>query len=164
MYASNLQELLFHCSEHSDISPQAFAEFTQRFSKLRSYGHLPKGRNQRKQLLTPIQIASAILGLVPTQPAWAGHGATVLKFLSPVGGPKGGFYNTESLIEAVALVLIDVHVRDSLIVARIVLGQTGTNSNGAPIFTYEHEGARRQAFFMPRMAIFSRTRGSRIII
>jgi hypothetical protein len=27
-YASNLQELLFHCSEHSDVSPQVFAEFT----------------------------------------------------------------------------------------------------------------------------------------
>ena len=61
MYASNLQELLFHCSERSDLSPQAFAEFAERFNELRSYGHLPKGRDQRKQLLTPIQVASAIL-------------------------------------------------------------------------------------------------------
>ncbi|WP_158816855.1 hypothetical protein [Methylocapsa sp. S129] len=78
MYASNLQELLFHCSEHSDMSPQAFAEFTDRFNALRDYGHLPKGRDQRKRLLTPIQVALAILGLVPTRPSWAGHGATVL--------------------------------------------------------------------------------------
>src|SRR5271167_372939 len=62
MYASNLQELLFHCRQHSDMSPQIFAEFTERFNALRSYGHLPKGRDQRKRLLTPIQIASAILG------------------------------------------------------------------------------------------------------
>ena len=153
MYASNLQELLFHCGEHSDMSPQAFAEFTQRFNTLRSYGHLPKGRDQRKQLLTPMQIASAILGLIPTQPAWAGHGATVLKSLSPVGGPKGGFYNTASLIEALALVLTDVHARKCLIVARIALGQTGMNSHGGAVFTYEHQGVRRQAFFMPRMAV-----------
>ena len=152
MYASNLQELLFYCSEHSDMSPQAFAEFKQRFDTLRSYGHLPKGRDQRRQLLTPTQIASAILGLVPTQPAWAGHGATVLKSLSPVGGPNGSFYNTASLIEAIALALTNVQARNSLIVARIVVGQTGINSNGGAIFTYDHEGVRKQAFFMPPMA------------
>jgi hypothetical protein len=152
MYASNLQELLFYCSEHSDMSPQAFAEFTQRFNTLRSYGHLPKGRDKRRQLLTPMQIASAILGLVPTQPAWAGHGATILKSLSPVGGRGGGFYSTASLIEAIALILTDGRARNSLIVARIVLGQTGINSHGGAMFTYEHEDARRQAFFMPGMA------------
>jgi hypothetical protein len=153
MYASNLQELLFHCSQHSDVSPQAFAEFTQRFNSLRNYGHLPKGRDQRGQLLTPIQIASAILGLVPTQPGWAGYGATILKSLSPVGGPKAGFYNTASLIEAIALVLTDSRARNSLIAARVILGQTGINSNGGAIFTYEHEGAKMQTFFMPHLAI-----------
>ena len=113
MYASNLQELLFHCSEHSDMSPQAFAEFTDRFNALRGYGHLPKGRDQRKHLLTPIQVALAILGLVPTRPSWAGHGATVLRTLSPVGGPKGGFYNTTSLIDAMTLLLTDAGARES---------------------------------------------------
>ena len=107
MYASNLQELLFHCSEHSDMSAQVFAEFIERFDALRSYGHLPKGRDQRKHLLTPTQIASAILGLVPTRPPWAGHGATILKTLSPVGGPKHGFHNTASLIDAMTLLLTD---------------------------------------------------------
>jgi hypothetical protein len=153
MYASNLQELLFHCSEHSDMSPQAFAEFTQRFNALRGYGHLPRGRDKRKQLLTPVQIASAILGLIPTQPAWAGHGATVLKSLSPVGGSDGGFFKTASLLEAVALVLTDAHARDSLVSVRIVLGQTGMNSHGGAVFTYLHEGARRQAFFVPHAAL-----------
>lgn len=153
MYASNLQELLFHCSEHSDMSPQAFVEFAQRFDTLRNYGHLPKGRDQRGKLLTPIQIASAILGLVPMQPAWAGHGATILKSLSPVGGPKGSFYNAASLVEAIASVLTDVQARNSLVVARIVVGRTGINSNGGAIFTYDCEGARRQAFFMPTSLI-----------
>jgi len=152
MYASNLQELLFHCSEYSDLSPQAFADFVERFNKLRSYGHLPKGRDQRKRLLTPMQIASAVLGLVPIHPAWAGHAATILKSLSPVGGPKAGFHNTRSLIEAIALVLTDAHARASLLGLRVVLGQTGINSSGGAILTYEHGGSRRQAFFMPRMA------------
>jgi hypothetical protein len=159
MYASNLQELLFHCSQHSDMSPQTFMAFQERFNALRSYGHLPKGRDQRKQLLTPLQIASAILGLVPTHPAWAGHGATILKSLSPVGGPKGGFYNTASLIDAIALLLTDYRARGSLIVARIVVGQTRTNTNGGAVFMYECEGARREAFFMPHSAISNAQEG-----
>ena len=153
MYASNLQELLFNCCERSDVSPQAFKEFTERFNTLRSYGHLPKGRDQRKQLLTPIQIASAVLGLLPTRPSWAGHGATVLKSLSPVGGAKAGFHNTASLIDAIALLLTDASARRSLLMARVILGETGVNSAGGAIIAYEHEGVRRQAFFMPRGAL-----------
>jgi hypothetical protein len=160
MYASNLQELLFHCSQQSDFSPQAFVEFTDRFNALRDYGHLPKGRDQRKHILTPIQIASAILGLVPTRPTWAGHGATVLKSFSPVGGPLGSFCNTASLIDAMALLLTDVHARESLITARVILGETGVNSNGGAVFTYEHEGIRKQVFFMPSMAISLAAKGA----
>ena len=152
MYASNLQELLFHCNAHSDMSPQAFEEFTERFNALRDYNHLPKGRDQRKHLLAPTQIASAILGLVPTRPAWAGHGATVLKSLSPVGGPMGSFYNTASLSDAIALLLTDAHARGSLITVRVILGETGTNSHGGAVLTYEHEDIRKQAFFMPGAA------------
>jgi hypothetical protein len=149
MYASNLQELLFHCSEGSDLSPHVFAEFTERFNALRNYGHLPKGREQRKYLLTPTQVALAILGLVPTRPSWAGHAATVLKTFSPVGGPKAGFHNTTSLIEALVRLLTDAGAREGLIAARIVLGSTGVNSTGGASFTYEHGGVRRNAFFMP---------------
>jgi hypothetical protein len=69
-----------------------------------------------------------------------------------VGGPKAGFYNAASLIEAIALVLTDAHARNSLIAARIALGQTGINSTGGAIFTYENEDTRRQAYFMPHTA------------
>jgi hypothetical protein len=152
MYASNLQELLFHCSERSDVSPLTFADYTERFNELRSYGHLPKGRAQFKHLLTPTQVALTILGLVPTQPSWAGHAATVLKSLSPVGGPKAGFYETASLIDAMALLLTDTGARESLIALRVILGETGVNSTGGAVLTYERAGIRRQAFFMPNMA------------
>jgi hypothetical protein len=153
MYASNLQELLFHCSERSDMSPQVFVDFAERFNGLRSYGHLPKGRDQHKRLLTPIQITSAILGLVPTRPSWAGLGATILKSLSPVGGPKGGFYETASLIDAIALLLTDTGARESLIALRVILGETGVNSHGGAVLTYRCAGVRRQAFFVSHMAL-----------
>lgn len=152
MYASNLQELLFHQSEHSDLSPQAFAEFTQRFNALRSYGHLPKGRDKRKQVLSATQIALAILGLVSAQPGWAGHAATILKSLSPAGGPEHSFYDSGSLAEAIVLILTDATVRKSPIALRIVLGRTGTNSNGGAILTYEYVGTKRQTCFMPHRA------------
>jgi hypothetical protein len=104
-------------------------------------------------LLTTIQVASAILGLVPVRPLWAGHGATVLKSLSPVGGPKGGFHNTASLVDAIMLLLTDATVRDSLITVRVILGETGVNSTGGAVFTYQHGDVRRQAFFTPHMAV-----------
>ena len=153
MYASNLQELFFNCTERSDMSSPTFAEFTERFNALRGYGHLPKGRDQRKFFLTSVQIASAILGLVPTRPSWAGHGATVLRNLSPVGGVKGGFHNTASLIDAMTLLLTDADARGSLVTVRIIVGETGVNSTGGAVFTYEYNRVRRQAFFMPRMAV-----------
>ncbi|MFZ5682795.1 MAG: hypothetical protein EKK35_13290 [Bradyrhizobiaceae bacterium] len=152
MYARNLQELLFNCSQHSDFSPQVFEEFTERFKTLRDYGHLPKGRDQRSVLLTPIQIASAILGLVPLRSAWAGHGATILKSLAPVGGLEGSFHKTASLVDAMALLLTDASARESLISMRVTVGETGTNSNGGAILTYELKGVRNQVFFMPYLA------------
>jgi len=160
MYASNLQELLFHCCEHSSMSPEAVDEFTERFNSLRSQGHLPRGRNQRKSILTPTQVASTILGLVPTRASWAGIGATVLRTLSPVGGPKAGFYEAASLIDAMTLILTDAAARESLTGVRVLLGQTGVNSTGGAVFTYRYEGVRKQAFFMPRMAVSLANQGA----
>ncbi|RTL67097.1 MAG: hypothetical protein EKK42_15065 [Pseudonocardiaceae bacterium] len=153
MYASNLQELLYHCSEHSDVSPQVFAEFTERFNSLRGYGYLPKGRDQHKQLLTPRQVALAILGLIPTRSSWAGHGATVLKSLSPVGGPKGSFRNSATLVDTIELLLTSAEALETIVTIRVILGETGTNSTGGATLTYEDDGIRKMAFFMPHMAV-----------
>jgi hypothetical protein len=152
MYASNLQELLFHSSQHSDLSPQMFADFTERFNELRNWGHLPTGREQRRGLLTPIQIASAIIGLVPGRPSWAGHAVTILKTLAPVGGPKASFFNTATLVEAMSLLLTNTAAREALVSLRIVVGETGVNSNGGAVITHEQSGARKQAFYMSRLA------------
>ncbi len=77
----------------------------------------------------------------------------MLKTLSPVGGPQGGFYNTTSLIEAMTLLLTDTDARDSLVATRIILGETGVNSSGGAVLSYGREGVRRQAFFMPHMVV-----------
>jgi hypothetical protein len=157
MYASNLQELLFHSSRHSDLSPQVFPEFTERFNELRNWGHLPQGREHRRASLTPIQIALAIIGLVPARPSWAGHAATVLKTLAPVGGPKASFCNTASLVEAMSMLLTNTAARQALVSLRIIVGETFVNSNGGAVITHEQSGARKQSFYMSH-SVFSLAR------
>jgi hypothetical protein len=153
MYASNLQKLLFNSLAHSDFSPQSFANFTERFNQLRNYGHLPRGRDQRKRVLTPTQVALAILGLVPTAPQWAGHGATVLRNFSPVGGLQGGLYETQSLVDAITLLLTNKEARENLLTLQILVGETATNSSGAAVFAYDRGGVRRHAYYMPQTAV-----------
>src|SRR5437588_11922335 len=121
MYASNLQELLFHCCSHSDLSSEAFSEYTERFNSLRSYQHLPQGRAHRGQLLSPDQIALAILGIVPQRPGWAGHAATILRTLIPLGGSTLSFLNSSSLGDAIKLLLLDDVAREDFIALRIIL-------------------------------------------
>jgi hypothetical protein len=162
MFASNLQELFFYCCERSDMSPQTFAEFTERFNALQSYVHLPNGRRQRKNALTSMQVASANLGRVPTRPSWAGHATTVLKSLSPVGGPRGSFHNTTSLVDAMTLLLTNTCVRESQIAVRVVLGETGVNSAWEAVLMHEHEGGRSQAYFMPYLTVSLAQEGTEI--
>jgi hypothetical protein len=51
------------------------------------------------------------------------------------------------------LLLTDAGARESLIAVRVIVGETGVNSTGGAVFTYEHNDVRRQGFFMPYMAI-----------
>jgi hypothetical protein len=51
------------------------------------------------------------------------------------------------------LLLTDAGARGSLIAVRVILGETGVNSNGGAVFTYECESVRKQAFFVPCMAV-----------
>lgn len=163
MYASNLQQLLFHCCSHSDLSPEAFSEYTERFNSLRSYRHLPPGRAHRGQLLSPNQIALAILGLVPQRPGWAGHGATILRTLAPVGGPAASFLNASSLVDAIKLLLSDDAARKDFVALRIMLGEVGVNSAGAAILSYGRQGQRNEAVFVPHLATSLTREGTELL-
>jgi hypothetical protein len=82
-----------------DVSHSLPQEFTARFDALRRYGKLPRGRERRDQLLTSSEIGSAILGLAPVHPNWAGHAATILSGLRPIGGADASFFGTSTLQE-----------------------------------------------------------------
>jgi hypothetical protein len=86
MFAKNLEIALAYLCEKGDVSHSLPQEFTARFDALRRYGKLPRGRERRDQLLTSSEIGSAILGLAPVHPNWAGHAATILSGRDPLVG------------------------------------------------------------------------------
>ena len=62
MFAKNLEQLLAGLCTKGDASGGLSTEIADRFCSLRSYGQLPRGRENRRRLLTDGEIASAILG------------------------------------------------------------------------------------------------------
>src|SRR3954453_7809971 len=105
MYAKTLERILALLCERSDASRSTPQEFEDRFKSLRSYGRLPHGRARREEKLSCKQIAAAVFGLAAVRPNWAGHVAVVLEGLRPVGGTEASFFSTESLSDAVAVLL-----------------------------------------------------------
>src|SRR3546814_15095417 len=79
----------------------------QRFESLRGCGRLPRGRENRGRALTNEEIVAAILGLVAAQPGWAGHVATIIARLKPVGGKTDVFGGAATITEALSHILAD---------------------------------------------------------
>ena len=119
-------------SQNSEVSYSSPQEMDQRFDALRRYGQLPRGRERRKERLSSHHIAAAIFGLVPTQASWAGHVATVLEGLRPVGDIDASFFMAETITDVVAFLLKDEQARLSFVRMTLTIAETGTNSHGAP--------------------------------
>ena len=98
MFAKSLEHALTGLLRDSDVSPVDPADMARRFETLRSYGRLPAGREHRATRLSSSQIAQAVLGLAPNNPGWAGHAATVLAGLMPVGGAQAAYRKAGSLL------------------------------------------------------------------
>lgn len=130
MYASNLERLLFDLVEQSDASRSERSDMAIRFDSLRRYGRLPQGREKHATLLTDEQIASAIFGLASDQPGWAGLVAIMLGNLVPVGGASASISGSETLVQAVQVILSDKAARKDLISLTISSAASGTNANG----------------------------------
>jgi hypothetical protein len=152
MYASNLQEILFRLCQKSELSPQAFAEFTDRFNSLRGYGLLPLGRERREVELTDKQIASAVLGVVSTRSGWAGHTALLLADLRPVGGVEASFYGATNVADAIATTLSSAEARKNFIRLTLGVGETGTNSSGGAMLTHKLNDEKKIVHFVPKLA------------
>lgn len=125
----------------------------QRFESLRGFGRLPRGRENRGRPLSNEQIVDAVFGLVASQPGWAGHVATIIATLRPVGGRATAFGGAATLREALSIILADKSLQETIIAVRISVAETATNSNGLATITYEYGGSRHQLSFVRGEAV-----------
>lgn len=98
MYAQELMTWLHErLGERGD-----FDSTRERFSRLRGFGLLPRGRENAAVRLSDIQIASAVLSFAHPLVGFSGHGALILGDLRPVGGAESSFRQAGSLKAALA--------------------------------------------------------------
>jgi hypothetical protein len=153
MLAKQLAAALMELMRGSDVTPDTSQEMEQRFESLRGYGRLPRERENRGRALTNEQIVAAILGLVATQPGWAGHVATIIAKLKPVGGKTDLFGGAGTLTDALAYILTDKDSAASIVCVRLSVAEAGTNSHGLAVITCEREGARHDLAFVRDEAV-----------
>ncbi len=149
MLAKQLSHLLTALCRGSDVKTDTPLDMDLRFESLRGYGRLPRGRENRDRALTNEQIVAALLGLVAAQPGWAGHVATIIAKLKPVGGKTDLFGCAATLTDALSNLLADQLTRDSIIAVRLSAAEAGTNSHGLAVITYELDDSRHQLSFVP---------------
>jgi hypothetical protein len=153
MYAKNLARILGFLCQNSDVSYSSPQEMDQRFDSMRRYGQLPRGRERRDEKLSGQHIAAALFGLVPTHPGWAGHVATVLNGLRPVGGADASFRMAETISDVAVVLLKDEDARKSFIRMTLTIAETGMNSHGGAEVVHLRDGQKRHAYFVPKGAV-----------
>lgn len=153
MLAKQLSYILTELCRSSDVTTDTPLDMEQRFESLRGYGRLPRGRENRRLALTNEQIVAAMLGLGAAQPGWAGHVATIIATLKPVGGRASAFGGAGTLTDALSNVLADKATRDSIVAVRLSVAEAGINSHGLAVIIYEHDDARRHLSFVRDEAV-----------
>lgn len=153
MLAKQLSYVLTELCSGSDVGADSFKEMDQRFESLRNYGKLPRGRENRGIQLSDEQITFAILGLVASKPSWAGHVVTVIADLKPVGGQQKFFGDSVNITETLSYILKHQEVRASIIAVKLSVAETGTNSHGLVVITYECHGKRNTYSFVRNEAV-----------
>lgn len=153
MLAKQLSNILTELCRASDVTSDTPPDMDQRFESLRSYGGLPRGRENRGRSLTDAEIVAALLGVVAAQPGWAGHVATIIAKLKPVGGKTGAFGAAATLTDALSNIIADKAARESIVAVRLSVAEAGTNSHGLAVITYERESERRELAFVRDEAV-----------
>lgn len=148
MYAKNLCFILHRWLDDSPHLDDAM----KRFETLRSHNLLPRGREKAGVRLSDEQIASAILGFVPTRPAWAGHVALIMGNLCPVGGASASFGKSETLLQAIATAISSESASRNLTQVTLTIWQNpGNDAYGARLL-FEECKKRVTASYVSRYA------------
>ena len=153
MLAKQLSNILTKLSRGSDVTTDTPLDMDQRFESLRGSGRMPRGRENRDRALANEEIVAALLGLVAAQPSWAGHVATIIARLKPVGRKTDAFGGAATLTEALSNIIADKAMCDSIVAVRLSVAEAGTNSNGLAVIVYEQDGSRRQLSFVRDEAV-----------
>lgn len=153
MLAKGLERALLELCGNEDASHGSYEAMEARFNALRSYGKLPRGRTLRAISLTDMQIAHAIMGLATCVPGWAGHAATILASLQPVGGPDAAFARAPNLTKAIEALLASSDERERVVCVRLSTAEAGINSNGYAQIVYVEGGTQRVCTYVSRMAL-----------
>jgi len=149
MYAKNLSLLL-----HRELSElRSYDETLKRFESLRGYGQLPRGRDKAAQRLTNDEIASAVLGYVPTQSGWAGHVALIMSDLRPVGGVSASFKEAASLSEAMAAILSKDDDCNALVSLALSIARIPGNDEYQAKLLFEEDGQRKATSYVSKYAL-----------
>ena len=152
MFAKNLEIILAELSQNADVPGGVPPEFVERFTSLRNYGKLPRGRERRGQALTNCEIVAAVMGCAAGKPNWAGHVAIILCGLRPVGGINASFFRASTLEEAVERILGDRDALKCFIRLDVSTAESGINSHGFATLRYMAGDDSHQVFFVPREA------------
>ena len=100
--------------------------------------------------------------LVAAQPGWAGHVATLIATLKPVGGKTDAFGGAATITAALSNILVDEAMRASVIAVRLSAAEIGTNCNGIAVIIYERDGTRHQLPFVRDEAVSLLRPGARL--
>lgn len=161
MYAYELQEVLALLLQKSDYGGPSREEMAERFASLRSYGRLPMGKDNRGVRLNLEHLASAIMGLVPKSGNWAGHSATCLRNLIPIGGAQAAPEGCSSLQLLLQRLLDDEELRGRLVNLSMSGAEVGTNSNGSAIATFQNE-QRSHVSFVSELSYSTQSPGAEL--
>jgi hypothetical protein len=154
MFAKNLEQLFIAYCDNSDfLSPTDAADVAKRFDALRGCAKIPRGRDNREEHLSVRAVSFAVLGLVPSRPAWAGQGAIVLGNLLPAGGKDAAFRESTSLLATVELILSDQDARDAVVSLIVSAAEDAINANGIAWLTYRSGQEHRRVRYVPRTAV-----------
>ncbi|QIO52174.1 hypothetical protein HA461_13770 [Rhizobium leguminosarum bv. trifolii] len=156
MYAKNLSHIL-----HAALArPDPFDDTLKRFEHLRGYGRLPRGRENAATRLNDRQIASAVLGFVPTSPRWAGHVSLCLSGLCAVGGANASFKTSATLLDTVAAVLSSDEACNSLVAMTFVIERSNSSDEYYARAVFDEGGKRKTVSYVSKMAISLLTDGA----
>lgn len=149
MFAKNLEAVLFDLLKEADTTYPLRDEIARRFDALRGSRLLLSGRQHRAARLGKREISSAILGLVPVAPGWAGHAATLLSKLRPVGGRGASYAEAPNLAGAVQSLIENWPGRRGFIGLEISLAEVGINARGHATIVFEREKQIVEAHYVP---------------